>query len=374
MFEPGEIKTFKISNGALRGESLPTRLKILNRGDNDTIDGVYHVGEKTSAQLSVNQSRLGFDRVAIDFNHCTVPGTDTHKELIAAGQPPLIFGYGRVNLAPDGIWLEDISWTPLGQQHARNFEDLSPALKDDSREVTMIHSVALTPNGKVKNLQFFSSIINSTEKNMAKNLTYEELAPVVGLAADAKPEDVLARLGIISNLAMVLTIKDGKIASLSGLISDGKVIVLGDIPDRLKKIEEAANKGITTLSATIDGKVRTFSAEDLVTLITKVEGLESKFTASETAATDRLRDQVIVRFSADGKVPKKADGTAYTADELKKLPVETLQLLHANTPVTVALSARGNLSQTDAAKSKHRNEKGVVDLASVFDAENASGN
>ncbi len=153
-----QLKTFRVSSGALKGDRLPSRIKILNCGDNDTIDGVYRVGEKTSAKLSANQKLLGFERVAIDFNHCTVPGTDTHKEFIAAGQPPLIFGYGRVNLVPgDGIWLEEIAWTPLGVQHARNFEDLSPALNDDNREVIMIHSVALTPNGKVKDLRFFST-------------------------------------------------------------------------------------------------------------------------------------------------------------------------------------------------------------------------
>ncbi len=152
------IKCFRaISNGALKGSALPTRLKILGWGDNETIDGIYRAGDKTSAQLSANQKRLGFERVAIDFNHCTVPGTDANAELTKAGQPPLIFGYGRVNAIPgDGIYLEDITWTPLGIQHARNFEDISPALKDDNREVTMIHSVALTPNGKVNGLQFFS--------------------------------------------------------------------------------------------------------------------------------------------------------------------------------------------------------------------------
>jgi hypothetical protein len=51
-------------------------------------------------------------------------------------------------------------------------------------------------------------------------------------------------------------------------------------------------------------------------------------------------DALVKTFSADGKVPKKADGTAYTADELKKLDVGTLQILKANTPVTVALNAR----------------------------------
>ncbi|MEI9863606.1 MAG: phage protease [Limisphaerales bacterium] len=158
MINDAQIKTFKISNNALKGAALPTRLKILGWRVNETIDGAYSVGAKTITDLSANQKRLGFERVAIDFNHSTVPGTDTNEQFAKAGHPPLIFGYGRVNALPgDGIWLEEITWTPLGVQHARNFEDLSPALKDDNREIIMIHSVALTPNGKVEGLQFFSS-------------------------------------------------------------------------------------------------------------------------------------------------------------------------------------------------------------------------
>ena len=196
MIETSDIRTFKaISNGALKGETLPVRLKVLGWGDNETIDGVYRAGQKTSAQLSANQKRLGFERVAIDFNHCTVPGTDTNKELMKNGQPPLIFGYGRVNpVAGDGIYLEDITWTPLGVQHARNFEDISPALKDDNREVVMIHSVALTPNGKVNGLQFFSANQPTPNNMPEKFLSIVTLAGLLNLKPEADEAAVTAAL------------------------------------------------------------------------------------------------------------------------------------------------------------------------------------
>jgi hypothetical protein len=159
MIDANGLRTFKISNGALKDEKLPQRLKFFAWGDNQSTDGSFRAGDKTSAELAANQKKYGFERVAIDFNHCSVPGTDTYKDLLKFGQPPLIFGYGRVEVVPDdGIYLEDIIWTPLGQQHARNFEDLSPALRDEDGEVTLVHSVALTPNGKVKELSFFSAI------------------------------------------------------------------------------------------------------------------------------------------------------------------------------------------------------------------------
>jgi hypothetical protein len=161
MIDAKGLKTCKITNGALKGETLPRRLKFFAWGDNQSTDGNFRAGERTSSELPANQKKFGFERVAIDFNHCSVPGTDTYKDLLKVGQPPLIFGYGRVEaVANDGIYLEDIIWTPLGVQHARNFEDLSPAIQDQDGEITLVHSVALTPNGKVEGLEFFTAAEN----------------------------------------------------------------------------------------------------------------------------------------------------------------------------------------------------------------------
>jgi len=338
VIETSDIKIFKaISNGALKGASLPTRLKVFGWGDNETIDGTYRAGEKTTAQLSANQKRLGFERVAIDFNHCTVPGTDTHKQLMEAGQPPLIFGYGRVNALPgDGIWLEEITWTPLGVQHARNFEDLSPALKDDNREVTLIHSVALTPNGKVNGLQFFSATNQPQNKMTDKFLSLAVLAGMLNLKPEADEAAVTAALSARLK-------PDSNLTALSALIKDGKLVIVDDVAglgERLKKIEDAGTKQIATLSATIDGTVKTFSAEDLVKTLTRLEKLETEIANGKKATTETAVEAIVKTFSATGKVPKKADGTAYTADELKQLDLGTLQILSANTPVTVPLGSR----------------------------------
>jgi hypothetical protein len=42
-----------------------------------------------------------------------------------------------------------VDWTPLGEEHARNFEDLSPTIapKEPRSEVLFLHSVALTIHG-----------------------------------------------------------------------------------------------------------------------------------------------------------------------------------------------------------------------------------
>jgi hypothetical protein len=159
----------KISNGALKSDKLPSRLKIFDWGVNFSTQGTFRAADKTRTLLSTNQHTMGFDRVAIDYNHCTVSGSDAYKDFIKNGQPPAVFGYGTVTpVAGDGIFLEDIIWTPLGVQCARNFEDISPAVKDDSGEVTFVHSVALTPNGSIFGLQFFSSTDVKKRKSLAE--------------------------------------------------------------------------------------------------------------------------------------------------------------------------------------------------------------
>lgn len=301
MIDINKLKIFKISNGALKNESLPQRLKFFAWGENKSTDGNFRAGDKTSAELLTNQKKFGFERVAIDFNHCSVPGTDTYKDLLKAGQPPLIFGYGRVEAVPDdGLYLEDIIWTPLGVQHARNFEDLSPAIQDDDGEVTLVHSLALTPNGKVEGLEFFAALAKSPEdmrvppELSGKSLTLLSVARMLGLPETSEEKDVLEKFQNILHVASGVT--------------------------------EAGTGAITALTARIK------TLEENV-----------KRAADEEQTTERAR--MVTLLSAEGKSPRREDGAAYSRDELLALDVPTLKLLQANTPVTVPLSARALTSQ-----------------------------
>ena len=79
-----EISFFRISNGALAAEKFPVRLKLLNWGDNQSLKGVVRVGPLTLSALANNQKTLGFDRIALDYEHNTVPGTPA----FVADKPP----------------------------------------------------------------------------------------------------------------------------------------------------------------------------------------------------------------------------------------------------------------------------------------------
>lgn len=332
-----DLSALRVSNGALRGDNLPARVKILDWGTNPSIKGDFKVGAKTLACLEANQKQLGFERVAIDYNHTSVPGTDEYQP----GRPPAIFGYGTVRVKEnDGIYLEDVTWTPAGLEHARNYEDLSPTVhQEPGSEVDYIHSVALCTNGCLDNVTFFSATTDKT--NMTTNtspgtgvtLTLALLASGLGLAATATEAEVTTKLQ--------------RLSALDGLLKDGKLVILDDLADhnkRLAAIEAASTKGFATLSATIAGKVVTISPEDIVTLSSKVADLEKRLAESKTSLEAKDRDAIIAKFSAEGRVPLAADGKPMTTEALTALSVDHLKILLANTPATVPLHARGRVA------------------------------
>jgi phage I-like protein len=303
-----------ISNGATEGR-LPDRIKLLSWGENPSVKGVVRVTEATAAALAANQAARGFAEVALDFEHNTVPGSPEYER---SQEPRRVAAYGvpRV-VAEDGLWLEQVRWTPAGQAEALNYADLSPAVETAADgTVRFVHSAALTRNGAVEGLSFFSVTITQTKDETVdmseKILTLSAVAAALGLSATADEATVCERIKILNSRQEV----------------------------DLKPLE---NK-ITTLSA-------------------ELEKLRGEVKSGLDAAQEREKGELVARFAAEGKAPRNAEGKAYTADELKGLDVPTLKILHANTPVTVALSAR---AKADGKGSVTDGLKGLKRTAAIF--------
>jgi phage I-like protein len=147
------LVTLKISNGGINSDELPTRLKLLNWGNNGSIKGPVKVGADTLRDLAANQKETGFDRVALDFVHQTVEGSDTYQK-----DPVEVAAYGTPEIVPnDGLYLTDLEWTPAGKKYASNYHDLSPTIKLNANgQVVFIHSAALCRQGAVEGLHFFN--------------------------------------------------------------------------------------------------------------------------------------------------------------------------------------------------------------------------
>jgi hypothetical protein len=165
-----------IDNHALDGRELPKKLKILNWGLNETNDGNVYLTEYSVKVFSDYQKRAGRDKsLAIDFDHCTVKDS---KEYVP-GQPKAIAGYGDpVIVEGDGLYLYNVEWTPLGKKDARNYKDLSPAAVLDRNGVVLgLDSVALTPHGAVRDLNFFAS--KGFDETMLKSMSTSEKKLVI---------------------------------------------------------------------------------------------------------------------------------------------------------------------------------------------------
>ncbi|HEX5222627.1 MAG TPA: phage protease [Verrucomicrobiae bacterium] len=148
---PRFIQQFRTGVG-----ELPSRLKILGWGKSTSVHGDVTLGELSALVLPQKQRALGFEKVALDFEHNTVPGT---AEYNRTSEPRRVAAFGVVKLFPnEGLFLDELEWTPAGQAEARNFTDLSPAVEmDRDGNVLFVHSAALTRNGAVYGLSFFSA-------------------------------------------------------------------------------------------------------------------------------------------------------------------------------------------------------------------------
>lgn len=277
-------------------KDLPPRVVIAKWGRNDSVNGPFTVGPKTAKLLPLVQKLLGFDTVALDFEHNTVAGTAAYKadkeprNVAAHGVPRVIEG--------EGIVVDDVRWTPHGEKsvHEGLHPDLSPALRtDESGEVVFIHSAALCRQGAVPDLQLFSA---------ESIFSFEQLA-AFSAALGPKPET-----------------QNSKPSATPSRMDYKKLLclMLGLDPATATDAEiEAASKARAGESA----EVKTFSAS-LKTLAERLGSLEVKLTASERAALTSAATAA-GKLVPHGAEIDKLDNTAFAA-VLAALPADVVPL------------------------------------------------
>ena len=322
-----QLTPLRISNGALSVQQLPSRLKVLNWGENPNVKGLaVRVSERTVAALPGNQQSHGFDRIALDFEHNTVPGTPAFLQSV---EPRRVAAFGRpAVVAGEGLYLEEIEYTPSGRELAREFCDLSPApLLDAEGNVVMLHSVALCRQGAVEGLSFFSVDLNAKESGMDKLMA--ALRKAFGLDDKADEAAVGAAMAALHSKIATLT------AAMAPLAEQLKA--LGALP--------AALEGIKSQIATLtvggqEGAVKLMGTltADLKTLQTQVATLSAEVVA-------RDREAIVAQAAREGKV------VALSADALAKLSIAELKDHVTKLPVTVPLSARTPEHVADASLS-----------------------
>ena len=144
-----------IAHQALASGELPTRIKLLNWGENPSAKGPVVVNEQTLSAIEAQRAGEAYKRLLIDFDHQSEPRSGRYVP-----SPRKHVGYGDiVCLAEDGLYLDAIEYTPAGKEFAREYSDISPtvAFIKGSNAVGAVSSVALCPNGAVHDLTFLSA-------------------------------------------------------------------------------------------------------------------------------------------------------------------------------------------------------------------------
>lgn len=295
------ITAYRISNGALAGAELPTRLKVLDWGANRTAPKVglsVLVGARTARQLPLTQAHEGWDRIALDFEHNTLRGTPEYER---SQEPRAVAAYGiPLVVNGDGLYLTDLQWTPHGKQFAREYVDLSPSpVQDAAGEVIGLHSVALCRHGAVDGLNFYSVDIPS--KQEAAMDWKKWLCGLLGVSED--------------------TADDALQAAFTDKI---KALCVEAVGTAVAAVEEKL----------VALKIPADPAETITALSTEVSALKTRAAEYDAQIAKRDRNDVLNQAARDGKV------VALSADAVEKLSLDDLKAHVKALPVTVPLDRR----------------------------------
>jgi len=224
----------------------PTEIKVLPWGVSEYDEGRNKlvVGSVSVSAIPANQKKYNFDRVALDFNHNSVPKKDKDGKEIPLEEPVKIAAYGTVEVREnDGMYLTNLEWTSEGKVafEGGHYCDISPTvLHDEHGNVTFVHSVALCRQGRIPGLTLFGVDFLVEEKSTTNtNKIMDDpqklkalLFAILGLPEDADEETALAAAKKFADKH--LADDETKPAELEKFSTE-----LGDVSKRLATLEKA---------------------------------------------------------------------------------------------------------------------------------------
>lgn len=337
------LTCLNIANRARESGFTPKRLKLLNWGENPSTKGPIVLNAFTAQVMPLLQRELGLDRVALDFEHNTVPGSDAWKNskdprpVAAHGVPLLVLN--------DGLYLDDLVWTEEGRKNADNYPDLSPCVARGSDGAMLFcHSAALTMTGSVYGLEFFSvpmvPVVKQEEAEMEK-----WLLALLGLEAGATDEQVAAqakKMGLAltalsaakpETLRVLLALPQGTLTALSAAKPETVTALLALDAGALTALSAQDAAGLKAKLELLGqvGEGAKATIEGLATRLAKTEGQLLSFSAAYSKAQ---RDAILAEALKAGKV------VPLSAEQVASMPMETLREMVSKLPATVPLDQR----------------------------------
>lgn len=124
-------------------DGIPTRVRLFKVGINQTSKGDFIYDPKNIPELLANQNNEdGRDKYPIDVAHLSLtdaPNPDAHAAV----------GWWDLEFDEDGIWADNIKWTPRGESYLQNreFRFISPAFKtrtEKDKTIVYIDNMTIT--------------------------------------------------------------------------------------------------------------------------------------------------------------------------------------------------------------------------------------
>ncbi len=261
------IYAFRSPSPLSATKEVPTRLKVANWGRNEALPlgKTPIVNETTVACLPHNQRLANFDRLALDFQHNTLPGTEAY---VASEEPRKVAAMGVPEVVPgDGLYLADLQWTPEGIAAftGGHYPDLSPAARmNDAGEIIFLHSAGLCRQGSITGLHAFSAgqlpALKTNPSDQPPSMDYKKiLCLMLGLAATATDAEIEAAATRFAKDEGA----DGDSATAAVKPVADKVEAMGVSHAALVKRLDAIERGSLTAQAIAAGKIIPMGVEDL---------------------------------------------------------------------------------------------------------------
>jgi len=299
---------------------LPKRLQFCKWGKNETVKGSFMVSG-TAEAFAAEQKRLGKERIALDFEHNTLPGTNAYKD---SKEPREVSAYGSPVLIPgEGVFLEDIVWTPTGIAKALNYEDISPApYLDDDHQLVGMHSGALVRNGAVHDLHFFTAdgeglMANDKSTNDPSTTDYSTKTPEKSTMNEEEKAAFTALQEQVASLVEMMKAKDDDKAEAMSADAT-QVVALSTGMTALSTKVESMQRDALVESATRDGKVIPFSAEDMETLpVETLRGMIKKLPVTVPLSSETGTRKAVETGNVDTALAAVAKVTGFSVEQLK---------------------------------------------------------
>jgi phage I-like protein len=286
-------------SGATGEGELPTRLVVAPWGEHDARKrGLVRVNQRTLDGFNAAQSSLRLDRVAIDFEHNTVPGTPAHE---ASTEPRKVAGYGTpVVLSNVGIVLENIEWTPEGKAalEGGHYQDLSPtAFRAEDGTVLGLHSVALCRHGELEGLTIESAKAAAALLPLFTALSAEISPSTSTPALNSDMKEALLKLLAALGLTVTPEMDDDAVTAL-----------MADYADKAgAKKEEAKPDAMGAELATVRAELDAVRKERVIDAA-RIEGKIIPLSAEAIKLTPLSVLEELVRAAKPGEVPLKKAG------------------------------------------------------------------